>query len=265
MVLLNTVTLAATLLVNYLAGTGAIGGQTVGQVSRELDTLITPAGYAFSIWGFIYVWLIAFLGFQWHTLLNKRYEVVVDECGTWFMLANVLNLLWVLAWLNRLFGLSVIIMVALLMVLSKLVVRHKLEVWDAPVPIIVFVWWPVSFYFGWIVLATVVNIAAFLAGIGWGGEPFSPGSWAVIMIVVAAAVYLWLIRRRNMREAAAAGMWGLVAIAWRRWDTHGWVALTALVAVFVLAVVAIGQAYRNRRENALWRAVFQKTGNSDAG
>ncbi|MEX0772781.1 MAG: hypothetical protein WD038_06410 [Balneolales bacterium] len=54
-VILNTLTLAGVIIVNILAGPGKIGGQDVGEVSRRYDTLFAPAGYAFSIWGIIYL------------------------------------------------------------------------------------------------------------------------------------------------------------------------------------------------------------------
>ncbi|MEX1136461.1 MAG: hypothetical protein WEB89_06135 [Balneolales bacterium] len=54
-VILNTLTLAGVIIVNILAGPGEIGGQDVGEVSRRYDTLFAPAGYAFSIWGIIYL------------------------------------------------------------------------------------------------------------------------------------------------------------------------------------------------------------------
>ena len=57
---LNFVALVVTIFFNYLSNTGAIGGKTIGNVSDELNTLFTPAGYAFAIWGLIYLLLLGF-------------------------------------------------------------------------------------------------------------------------------------------------------------------------------------------------------------
>jgi hypothetical protein len=55
---LNAVAFVAVVIVNGLAGsTTLIGGKTTAQVSDANPTLITPAGYVFSIWGVIYVLL----------------------------------------------------------------------------------------------------------------------------------------------------------------------------------------------------------------
>ena len=62
---LNMVAFVAVVFVNGLAGsTMLIGGKTTAQVSDANPTLITPAGYVFSIWGVIYVLLGIFVVFQ---------------------------------------------------------------------------------------------------------------------------------------------------------------------------------------------------------
>lgn len=44
-------------LVNAIAEWLPLNGQTTGEISRKVNVLFTPAGYVFSIWGFIYVLL----------------------------------------------------------------------------------------------------------------------------------------------------------------------------------------------------------------
>lgn len=62
----TTVAIIATLLVNTLSNLFPLGGQNVGQISNTLlsGVLITSANYAFSIWGLIYVGLIAYGFYQ---------------------------------------------------------------------------------------------------------------------------------------------------------------------------------------------------------
>ena len=62
---LNLVAFVLMLLVNGLAGsTTILGGKNTAQISDANPTLITPAGYVFSIWGIIYVLLGVFVVFQ---------------------------------------------------------------------------------------------------------------------------------------------------------------------------------------------------------
>ena len=58
---LNLVIALAVIAWNGLSNTGVIGDKTVGDVSDDLNNLFTPAGYAFSIWGIIFLGLITAL------------------------------------------------------------------------------------------------------------------------------------------------------------------------------------------------------------
>jgi hypothetical protein len=104
------------------------------------------------------------------------------------MAANIANVLWVIVWLNEYIGLSVIVMVILLLSLIQLILRLNLERWDAPLFTIAFVWWPICWYIGWIILATVADVSAYLTSAGWSGSPFTPEVRTIIMIVVATFI-----------------------------------------------------------------------------
>ncbi len=58
---LNIFALIITIFINYLSNTGAIGGKTIAAVSEKYPALFTPANYAFSIWGLIYLGLLCFI------------------------------------------------------------------------------------------------------------------------------------------------------------------------------------------------------------
>ena len=55
-----------------------------------------------------------------------------------------------------------------------LVIRLNMERWDAPFPIIAFVWWPICIYSGWIAVATIANATTVLYDAGWNGFGISP-------------------------------------------------------------------------------------------
>ncbi|MDG5815665.1 hypothetical protein QA601_11280 [Chitinispirillales bacterium ANBcel5] len=245
LLILSSVTLVVALLINYLSNTELIGPQTVGDVSAQYDTLITPAGYAFSIWGLIYVMLILFTGYQWYDWLKSKSSEVIDQTSTWFAMANIANALWVIVWINELLFLSLILIVVLLFSLFKLVINLNLEMWDAPRHIIFFVWWPVTIYCGWVILATGLNLTVFLVSLNIDGETLSI-AWAVLLIGVSTLVYLTLTYKRNMREAALVGVWGLVAIAVRQAGVTNSITLTALISAGVLLIYVIYHAFKNR-------------------
>lgn len=244
--ILNTGTLLATLFLNYLAGTGYLNGETIGSVSRQYPALITPASYAFSIWSLIYLLLIIFVGYQWVSYFKKETYGSIEKTGIWFSLANVANGAWVLAFVNQSLGLSVLLIMLLLFALVLLVLRLDLEIWDAPLRIIVFVWWPICIYTGWIVLASVTNVAVYLKSQGWQGGPLSPELWTVGVLALAVIVYLFLIYTRNMREAALVGAWGFIAIAYEQWGGLKMVGISAIIAAVIVFLAAFYHGMKNQ-------------------
>jgi hypothetical protein len=246
LLVLNSITYLLVLSVNYLAGTGALNNASVGEISDRYHNFFTPAGYAFAIWGVIYLLLFVFVGYQWYAWLKRRDDEYLMSAGIWFIISNLANSLWIIAWTNNRIGLSLILIIFLLVSLVMLMFRLRLEIWDAPVRIIAFVWWPVCIYLGWIIVATMANIAAFSVSLNPGGAFALQEGWVIVMIVFAAVIYGLLIFFRNMREAAMVGIWALVAIAVNHWHTAQSVGYAALIVSVVLLIYSFLQAYRNR-------------------
>jgi hypothetical protein len=229
--------------VNYYSNTGAINGETMASVSSEYVNLFTPAGYVFSIWGLIYVALAGFVVFQ---LINKRGREAAEKIGWWFVISCTLNIAWIFAWLYHFTGLSVIIMALLLFSLVMIIFKTRMELDDEPLSIIAFLWWPFSFYSGWISVALIANTAAWLTAIGWNGLGISEISWTVIMILLALLVNLLITWKRNMREFALVGAWGLVAVGMANQGTSEIIFYTAILAAAILVISSGIHGYRNR-------------------
>ena len=58
------VTLLAMIAVNAMASAIPINGQTTGEISDRFEVFFVPAGYVFSIWGLIYLGLMAYAVYQ---------------------------------------------------------------------------------------------------------------------------------------------------------------------------------------------------------
>jgi hypothetical protein len=253
LLIVNTASLLFALFMNGLSNTGAFNGKTVGEVSAENETLFAPAGYAFSIWGLIYILLIMFVVWQWVAWFKHNDDRDLKQTGIWFALSSFANGTWIVAWLYGNVGISVVLMLVLLVSLIVLTVRLRLEIWDAPKRTIFFVWWPICVYLGWIIVASVANIAAFLVSINWQGAYMGAEAWTVTMIIAAAIIYLLLIYFRNLREAALVGIWALVAIAVKQWQMQPAIVAAAIAAAVVLFVAIAYNAYKNRAPSQFLR------------
>ncbi len=238
LVAFNTLTLIVVLIVNYLPNTGLFD-KSVGEISNQYTTLFVPAGYAFAIWGLIYLMLLAYVAFQWYAIYRASADQqYIRQASIWFIVTNIANSAWVILWVNEYLGASVVVMFVILFALIKLTLALRLEVWDAPVRIIALVWWPIAIYLGWIMVASIANTAAFLVSRGYQGAPLTPFIWTLLMILVATGLYLFLIFTRNLREAAMVGVWALAAIAYRQWEQVPIIAYVAIAAAIVLFVAA---------------------------
>lgn len=246
---LNAVTLALMLFMNFAGSTGFFSGKTIAAISYRYDTLFVPANYAFIIWGLIFLLAICFVIFQFFILRKNDSDNFIKKTGWWFAISNIANAAWVYFWLNEMLGWSVITIFLLLLCLVMLTIRLRLELDDKPVRTILFVWWPITFYLGWILVASIACVSAWLVSIGWNHVGLPESTLTIVMIAIGCLLYLVLIGKRNMREASLVGIWAFIAIAIRQWNLHFNIAAAATAASFILTVASIVHAYKNRYYN----------------
>ena len=126
-----------------------------------------------------------------------------------------------------------------------------MELWDAPISVIAFLWWPFVFYSGWVTVASIANVSSFLVKIGWDGFGLSPTTWTIIMIVIATVINLIVTWTRNMREFALVGAWALVAIAFANFETNALIVYTAGIAAAILIISSMTHGFINRKTNPM--------------
>lgn len=222
----NATAFLITIVINYLASTGVFAGNTMATISERYPNLFTPAGYAFSIWGLIYLGLLGFIGQSiWH-LVNKKRDIWGERIGWWFVISCLANSLWVIAWLHDQLILSLALMGTLMLSLIKIVRNTRMELDHHPWPNYLFVFWPFAAYLGWITVAAVANAATWLTKIRWNGWGVDEITWTLVMIIVASGLHVYLIWSRNLRESAAVAIWGIVAI-WINNSTSGFDSIIA--------------------------------------
>lgn len=249
--ILNLIAAVITIAMGYASNAGVFNGNTMADVSAKYHNLFMPAGYAFSIWGVIYLGLLGFAIYYGRSLFTsqKQTDPVIKQVGWWFIISCMANSLWVVAWPYDYIFLSVILMAVLLFSLLKIVVNNKMELHDAPLKKFIFLWWPFCLYSGWVAVALIANVAAYLTKIGWDGFGLSDTFWAVAMISIAGVVNIFMIWNRNMREFALVGVWSLIAIAVSNKDGNAVVFWAAIITAIIVFINIAIHGYQNRKSN----------------
>lgn len=155
----NFINIAAYLLnvfVTFSIGTfGLTGRPTNGELSEKYQTLVTPAGIAFSIWGPIFI-LQAFWVF-WQLLPSQRNNAGVTLVGWKYLCLALFQCGWTLSFSYEIIWLSLVCMYAILFFLVLAVVtlnrNYTDKVWKG------YLLWqlPFSLHCGWIMAASAVN------------------------------------------------------------------------------------------------------------
>ena len=235
------VTILVTLVINGLANALPINGLTTGQISDSFHVYFVPAGYVFSIWGLIYLGLIAFAIFQ--ALPSQRENPRLQATGWWISLGGLANSAWIFLWQYEHFPLTLVAMLVLLATLLVTYLRLGIgrtavstaETWAVRLPF--------SIYLGWITVATVANVTVLLAYLKWDGFGIAPELWmGIVLAAVLAIAVLMNFTRRDVAYALVI-LWALAgisvkfasvaAIAIPTWITFGLVALTLVAAFFL--------------------------------
>ena len=237
----NVLAVLVTIAINGLANALPLNGQTTGEISDRFQVYFVPAGYVFSIWGLIYLALVAFAVYQ--ALPAQRDNPRLRRIGTLFALSCLANVAWLFLWHYEVFPLTLVAMVALLLSLIAIYLRLEIgrahvsaaEKWLAHVPF--------SIYLGWVTVATIANVTSVLDYANWGGWGIRPEAWTVIMLVAGTAIAAAVGFTRRDVAYMLVIVWAFAGIAVKHAGTPAvataaWVT-AAVVAAAIIAVSAL--------------------------
>ncbi len=237
---------------NYLSNAGAFGGRTNSDISAKYSTLITPAGYAFSIWGLIFLGLLAFAVYQ--ALPAQRTNPRFRAVGWWVVLNAFCNAIWSPLFNNERIGLALVVI--LVMLGSLVIIEQRLlaqpnvpflsidpdvtlpesaapaqETWLARIPF--------SIYFGWLTVATILNVAVYLRSTNFSLLGLSEQTWAVTILIVGLLVGAVVFNRFRSVAYLLVFTWAYAAIAVKQAE-YDQIRLVAIAGAFVALALAIG-------------------------
>ncbi len=225
-------------------GSGAFGGQPIAEAAggalSATATPLAPDSPAFSIWSLIYLGLAVFAVAQ--ALPRQGADPRLRAVSWWVLASMLLNALWIGVVQAGSVGGSVVVIGVLLAVLAVVFVRLvRIAHTGAATSVVTDL--TVGLYLGWVSVATLANIAAFLADAGVGELGLGATAWSVIVLAAAAALsiaYAVFGRTRPtvIVPIGLAMAWGLAWIGLGR--TNGPVVdQTVATAAFVAAGIAL--------------------------
>ena len=232
------ITTLFTLIVNGLANALPLNGRGTGEISDSFNVIFVPAGYVFSIWGVIYLGLLAYS--IYHSLPSQRTNPLLRKTGWLVALSSIFNGAWIFFWHYGQYTLTIFIMLGLLVTLATIYLRlnigktrfSALEKWTISIPF--------STYFGWITVATIANATALLSYLGFTGGGISGEAWTIILLAVGVIIAGIIAFTRSDIAYLLVLVWAFIGIS-IRWVDLPIINITAAVAaglVFALLVLS---------------------------
>jgi hypothetical protein len=232
--------LLVTIAVNGLANALPLNGLGTGEISDRFEVFFVPAGYVFSIWGLIYLALIAYAAYQ--ALPSQRDNPRLTSISYLFIGSSIANIAWLFLWHYLVFTLTIFAMLALLGCLIAIYLKLDIGRVDVPVREKWFVHVPFSIYLGWITVATIANMTSLLDYLNWGGWGIDPAVWAVIMFAAAVAISGLMSFTRGDVAYSLVLIWALTGIAVKHAGTplvanSAWAASALVGLLLVVALI----------------------------
>ncbi|WP_273524442.1 hypothetical protein [Rhodosalinus sediminis] len=190
------------------------------------DPPVQPAGYAFAIWGPIYLWLLVSAGVG----LVRRAEAPDWDAPRWPLIGSlVIGAAWLgIAQASAIWA-TVLIWAMLLLALMALFRTPARDPW--------LLRGPVALYAGWLTAASWVSVG--LLGAGYGIGPGATG-WAILALFGALATAVTVqLRIGRAPFYGAAAIWALIGVAVANTGTASGVALLAAAGALAMAAATL--------------------------
>ncbi len=205
-------------------------GPTNGAISDRYPTLLVAAGYAFAIWGLIFLWDVLFGLWQ---LRHRKPDIA--GVRPWAAAGFVLTAAWMPVFSNQWFLPALAIIWAALACLLVAAFRAApalasggQRAWAA---------YPLALHAGWLSMAAFLNTAQVIVAYQWLPTADMFG-WSVVLLALATLLAWWANHRlRGHFAYPAAVVWALVGVHIKQsdWTLPG----ADTVSVLALAVAAL--------------------------
>ncbi len=239
--ILNIISFVVLLFVNYQSILGQINGIPITELTDKYSNLFTPAPITFFAWGIIYSALFVFVLWQLKSVFSKNIKpevyTVSSKMSLLFVMSCIFNIGWIVAWQYDKLLYSTIMMLGLLWTLIKINQRISFDLTATP-EYRSFLKIPFGLYLGWVSIAMISNVAAYLTKIGWNGFGLDPRFWQMSMVLFASLIACWSVIKLNNVAYGLIVLWALVGILMVRLaDTIPSLSMNLLVTLCALLVL----------------------------
>ncbi|MBL7717592.1 MAG: hypothetical protein JNL72_02050 [Flavipsychrobacter sp.] len=220
---------------------------TMTTITDTYRTVFRPAGYAFSIWGIIYIsWVI----FCIYALLPAQLSNPgLERLSRPVILSSLLSIAWIVAFTAGNITLSMPLIVAMLIVAllqlknaTDLVAGSSVSKW--------LVLLPFSLYAAWLSVATIANTFIWVSYMGWQGTAGQEQIWGIALVVAAGIIGSEVaLRFRNpffplVIAWASLALWVEQAAQFR---SFGITCLTVAVVMVILSIYDFARQWPERK------------------
>ncbi len=218
--ILNLIFYVIAFAVSNLSQLKIFGGLTNGDISNKYDTVFTPAGLTFSIWGIIYLSLFGFT--IYHLIRAYKDDIHADanqdllKINNLFIANNIATTAWVFAFTYEYLLTSMLLIIIQLITLLKIFINLNLFNNDKTFNNKLFTQFPLTIYFAWLCVANIANISLYLVSVGWDGFGISPATWAIILIMVTVILSIFIITVKKNPFFGLVVIWALYGIVLKR-------------------------------------------------
>lgn len=251
--ILNFLALIAHIAVSFAAQLRLVDEKSVSEVSGQFNSLFVPPSYTFSIWGVIYTALFIFTVRQIALAFGKQRLRPGNEdtrrMGIWFILANIASIAWLIVWTNENYYASIALITATLVCLF--VIHTLLGIHDPSRSIAskTFTQLPLSLFFGWLIVAAIVNASLLLTS--RGGFSYSAATWTIAMVCFSTLIGLIVIMAYRNVVVGAVLVWALWGVADKNEATHPVITQTAWICIGITVFASVVRLIANLRTRSV--------------
>ena len=235
------VVLAAAVFAVVVPVVQSLGGFGLSQAEFAADgnQTLRVAGYAFSIWGALYLGLLIYAGRQ--ALPQTGESVLINRMGWPSVVAFFGIGLWIVAAALNLKAASVVIIFAsLLALLVPILASGKTIRSTGPMDRDRwFLIWPLAALAGWLTVAAPLNLITTATAFDALPAFLSPTGWAIAAIVAVVLVGAAVTASLRTLAYPLPIAWGLVGAFVAEQERNPVLGFTALGAAFLLVVAAV--------------------------